>query len=59
MCNNLITNTLQYPLFCITKEAVLHGKSAYIAAQNNRFCNAKQLRLLFSSVYFTKPNHCC
>ena len=59
-CNNLTYNALQYPLFCIAKEPVLLGKSAYIAAQNNRFCNAKQLCSLFACTSFTKKEvFCC
>ena len=53
-CNNLTYNALQYPLFCIAKEPVLLGKSAYIAAQNNRFCNAKQFGSLSACTFFTK-----
>ena len=39
-CNHLTYNTLQHPLFCIVKVPVLLGKSAYIATQNSRFCEA-------------------
>jgi len=53
-CNKLIINALQYRHFCVLKVPVLHGKSAYIAAQNSRFCNAKQLLSLFACVFFTK-----
>ena len=52
--NTLTINVLQYPLFCVVKEPVLHDKSAYIATQNRRFCNAKELRRLFTCVFFTK-----
>jgi len=41
-------------LFDALKEPVLHGKSAYIATQNSRFCNAKQLFLFFDVFIFTK-----
>ena len=60
-CNNLTYNALQYPLFCIAKVSVLLGKSAYIAAQNSRFCNAKQLFSLFACISFTKEEvfYCC
>ena len=53
-CNNLTYNALQYPLFCIAKEPVLLGKSAYIVAQNSRFYNAKQLCSLSVCTFFTK-----
>ena len=53
-CNHLTYNTLQYPLFCIAKVPILHGKSSYIAAQNRLFCNAKQLWSLFACTFFTK-----
>ena len=60
-CNHLTYNALQYPLFCIAKEPVLLGKSAYIAAQNSRFCNAKQLFSLLACTSFTKEEvfYCC
>jgi len=41
-------------LFCIAKEPVLLGKSAYIAAQNNRFCKTKQFGSLSGCTFFTK-----
>jgi len=57
----LTINALQYPLFCIAKVPILHGKSAYIAAQNSRFYNAKQLFSLFACTSFTKEEvfYCC
>ena len=53
-CNNLTYNALQYPLFCIAKEPVLLGKSAYIATQNNRFCKTKQFGSFSACTFFTK-----
>ena len=43
-CNTLIISALQYPLFCVVKVPVLHGKRAYIATQNRRFCKTKEFR---------------
>jgi len=43
---------LQYPLFCVAKVPVLHGKRAYIATQNRLFWKTKAM-LLFCVVIFT------
>ena len=45
-CNTLSINALQYPLFCVVKVPVLHGKRAYIATQNRRFCKTKEFRVV-------------
>jgi len=44
-------------LFCVPKAAVLHGKRAYIASQNSRFCKVKVVLLLFYTVFFTKTKY--
>jgi len=53
----LISKALQYPLFCVAKEPVLLGKSAYIATQNNRFWNVKPILQTFACTFFTKQAH--
>jgi len=45
---------LQNLLFCVLKEAVLHGKSVGFATQNSRFRNAKAQLSLFKRIIFTK-----
>ena len=51
-CNYQAVNALQYPLFCVAKVPVLHGKRAYIATQNRLFWKTKAM-LLFYVVIFT------
>jgi hypothetical protein len=49
--NHLVISVLQYPLFCIAKAPVLHGKSAYIVTQNRLFWKTKAA-VLFCVVIF-------
>ncbi len=52
--NFLIIKALQYRLFYLAKEPVLHGKRAYFALQNRHYYNAKQFLSLFTDKIFTK-----
>jgi len=44
-------------LFYIAKVPVLLGKSAYIATQNSRFCEAIPLVLTYHSIFFAKQRN--
>ncbi|EGQ15569.1 hypothetical protein HMPREF9419_0837 [Prevotella nigrescens ATCC 33563] len=55
MLNNLVINIFLNPLFCFSKQWVLHGKGGCFVLQNNRFRNIKVQLLLFKRIIFTKP----
>ncbi|WP_084609065.1 hypothetical protein [Prevotella falsenii] len=54
MHNSLFINALQNQLFCVSKAAVLHGKSVGFASQNSRFRDAKSKLSFFKQIIFTK-----
>ncbi|ATV54344.1 hypothetical protein CTM53_07390 [Prevotella intermedia] len=58
MYNYLSINVLQNLLFCITKAAVLHGKSIGFALQKSRFRNVKSKLSFFLRIIFTKQSLC-
>ncbi|PDP61032.1 hypothetical protein [Prevotella intermedia] len=51
--NSPVVNDLQNLLFCVSKAAVLHGKSVGFASQNRHFRNAKSKLSFFFRIIFT------
>nr|WP_232526710.1 hypothetical protein [Prevotella intermedia] len=54
MLNSFAISILQNLLFCVSKAAVLHGKSVGFASQKSHFRNTKAQLSLFDKMIFTK-----